>query len=46
MANFATAAAAIVKDAKSRKDNEFKIELAKRVIVRALQVAAGAEVLS
>lgn len=42
--NFHRVAAAIVRDAQGRKHNSFKIELAKRTIVRALQEAAGAEV--
>lgn len=37
--NFQKAAEAVVRDAKGRGDNDFKIELVKRAIVRALQRA-------
>jgi xanthine dehydrogenase YagS FAD-binding subunit len=38
-AHFEEAASAALKDAKPRADNEFKVELAKRVLVRALERA-------
>lgn len=41
--NFKKAAALIVQEAKGYGDNTFKIELAKRAIVRALKQAAGME---
>jgi xanthine dehydrogenase YagS FAD-binding subunit len=41
-ATFAAAAAAALAGAKPRKDNAFKVELAKRTIVRALELAGGA----
>lgn len=43
IANFEKAAAIIMQDAKGYGDNTFKIELAKRAIVRALKQAAGLE---
>ncbi|WP_158829515.1 FAD binding domain-containing protein [Mucilaginibacter lacusdianchii] len=42
--NFKKVADAIIQDAKGYGDNTFKIELAKRAIVRALSTAAGLEV--
>ena len=42
--NFRTFAAVLLRGAQGRKHNVFKIELAKRIIVRALQDAAAAEV--
>jgi xanthine dehydrogenase YagS FAD-binding subunit len=41
--NFAKAAAIVVEGAKGYGDNTFKIELAKRAIIRALKQAAGME---
>ena len=42
--NFARAADAIVRDARGFEHNSFKIELARRAIVRALSEAAGESV--
>jgi xanthine dehydrogenase YagS FAD-binding subunit len=41
--NFAQAATAMLRDARGYGHNDFKIELSKRAIVRALQTAAGQE---
>lgn len=41
LARFADAAEAALRDAKPRADNEFKVELSKRVLVRALERAGG-----
>jgi xanthine dehydrogenase YagS FAD-binding subunit len=40
-ANLRTAASAAVADARAQRDNAFKIELAQRAIVRAVNQAAG-----